>query len=476
MLNSSVAPTLNYSEVPLIRCSYTRENGGCVFLFLIPSNVVRGFVEEIESARFEYLGYQWKLRVIRSKVHIGAFVHLLALRPSTNFELRVDLALTILNKEHFSKNQDYFRPKILFTRFNDKHGCKTLIELSGLCADGFLFDDNSFLLEVEFTNPRLDIALQLHSTSELLRFLRNTYVDRYDADDSEHGPILFVSEAFNAGGTSCHLGLSMTHASVFGQGKEDDKISLYTFHRRKQGSQNGKLERHFSFIEFACEFGTHFSKRRMQFIVDSISGMSSMVNLNQDEANAVTSLVREQIGTHIAKKVPFKHFNVVLNVKLNSVRLRHLIPKTLLPLHPKSRLFCARVLCERGNATCDVYAYLSDLDLVFDLQVEAKSHKPPAHTNYVDLLWWRVYSNCGDINDLGALTDDSTVALSATTALRRFHGNEDCLSSLDVEHLDAVFRDALSPSQCFIKMAGNNLHKQASRIGLVTLKIDCFEH
>ncbi|VDM30363.1 unnamed protein product [Hydatigera taeniaeformis] len=384
-------------------------------------------------------------------MHIGAFLELLPTKSPTDFELRLDFAFIILNREHFSKNQHFSQRQVLFTRDGRKHGCKTLIELSYLCGDKFLSDDNTFLFEVDFSSPRVDLLVQLYSTEELIHFLCNNYVDRYNAEDAEHGPILFESGPFNASREPWHLGVAISHASIFGPDKEVKKVSLYIFRRRGRKSPSEVSGRHLSIIEFACEIESQTSGRRLQFLLDPDCGMSLMEELPQNEANAVSTLVREQIASHIAKKVSFKFFNPILHVKLKSVRLRHLTPRELVLLRPPSPLYCSTVPFDPVNTYWTAYAYPIGNELSLGLRVAVNKNKKLLANNCVDLLWWSAHADNGNVKKAKCLDENRKVALSVAT---RFHQ----LDSVEVSNLgvdgsvsdDGVPTEALSPSQCSI--------------------------
>ncbi|KAL5108177.1 hypothetical protein TcWFU_009344 [Taenia crassiceps] len=429
MLNPS---SPNYPEAPLLRCSYCPENKSFVSIFLIPSSVVRGFVKELDSVRFTFLGYKWRLRTLRTKMHIGAFLELLPTKSPTNFELRLDFAFIILNREHFSKNQHFSQRQVLFTRDGRKHGCKTLIELSYLFSDKFLSDDNTFLFEVDFSSPRIDLLVQLYSTSELIRFLCNNYVDRYNAEDAEHGPILFESGPFNVSNEPWHLGVAIAHASIFGPDKEAKKVSLYIFNRRGRKSLLGVSGRHLSIMEFACEIESQTSGRRLRFLLDPDCEMSLMEELPQDEASAVSNSVREQIASHIAKKVSFKFFNPVLRVKLKSVRLRHFTPRELVLLTPASPLYCSTLPFDPVNTYWTTYAYPTGSELNLGLRVGLDKNRKLLASNCVDLLWWSAHPDNKDIENV----DGVEVAP---------HSGDDLASD------DGMPVEALSPSQCAIR-------------------------
>lgn len=456
MLNLS---SRNYTEAPLIRCSFSPETDSFVINFLIPSNIVRGFIKEIDSVQFPYLGYRWKLRFQRTKMHIGAFLFLIISKPATNMEIYLDMSLTILNREHFSKNQHYADRQVVFCQDIPRHGCKTLIELSDLFGGKFLADDYTFLLELELSNPKVNIYAQLTSTSELIHFLCNTYVDCYNADDSDHDPILFESKALNAGGETCQLGIAMSHASVFGtEQKENSQVSMYIFRRR---SKNQRPKQNLSFMEFSCEIDSHSSHRRMQFFIDPETGMSCMKNLGKLEADAVTDFVRGEIADHIAKKVPFKYFNPVLEIKLNSLRTRKLIPRKLILLSPQSNLYFSTLPFDPLNTRWKIFAFQYGRSLSCGLQFESDVKKKSLNENSIDILWWSVHLGNGSIENDNMLHDGAKVALSIATRFHQMYGTEvsvDSLNSVARPVDENFFAEALSPSQCLVHYPEDNMN------------------
>nr|CDS32199.1 conserved hypothetical protein [Hymenolepis microstoma] len=384
-------------------------------------------------------------------------------------EIYLDMSLTILNREHFSKNQQYEERQVVFCRDTRQHGSKTLIELSDLSGGQFLADDYTFLLELEVSHPKVNIYVQLTSTSELVHFLSNTYVDRYNDENSDHGPILFESKAFNAGGETWRLGIAMPQASIFGpEYKENAKVSIYVFRRR---NRNHKIEQNISLLEFSCEINSHTSHQRMQFLIDPRTGMSRMRNLAELEAGTVACSVREEIADYIAKKVTFKYFNPILEIKLNSLRTRKLIQRKLVLLSPESHLYFSTLPFDSLNTQWNILAFQEGRSLSCGLQFETDMKRKILNDNTVDILWWSVHLRKGSIKGGNMVQNEAKVALSIATRFQQLHRKEVSMHSLNslVGAIDEnILPEVLSPSQCLIQFPED---VSTSESGLAT-KVD----
>ena len=67
--------------------------------------------------------------------------------------LQVDYSFTVLNREHFTRNESFLEKNVCFAADNCSHGRATLIGATDLFSRNFLFDDSRFLVELEMRNP-----------------------------------------------------------------------------------------------------------------------------------------------------------------------------------------------------------------------------------------------------------------------------------------------------------------------------------
>ena len=163
------------------------------FTFMLPSNLVRGFVKELNSAIFTFANQNWCLRIVRSDLHIGAFLELIVPDNSTtnsnpeNPEALIDLTLTVINLTHFSDNQTFSERRVLFNHDNKVRGSGCLIEASSLCEKNFVREDGCLLVELELANPMICYDLFLFPNYE------NYYESKFFLSGVEWKLTLFVA-------------------------------------------------------------------------------------------------------------------------------------------------------------------------------------------------------------------------------------------------------------------------------------------
>ena len=158
-------------QLRLIRFTQTSDQNA-QFTFILPSNLVRGFVDELISPFFEFANQNWRLRMIRSELHIGAFVELILPNKSImesntgNLIVMVDVSLNIVNLNHFSENQTFSKQQVLFNRDNTMFGSGCLIEVSSLGKRSFIREDSHLLVELELGNAMISCNLHLIPSCE----------------------------------------------------------------------------------------------------------------------------------------------------------------------------------------------------------------------------------------------------------------------------------------------------------------------
>lgn len=170
------------SNLQLIRFSRLSDDSS-QFLFLLPSSVLRGFINEMDSSTFEYANHIWRIKATRSKVHIGIYLELVT--PNTaggkrspgHFSIWLDLSFTAINLEHFSDNQSFTEHQVLFNRRNTIRGSGCLIEASTVKERNFVREDNQLLIEVELSNVMTNLTFPLAPRSE----------DHFESTDFQFG-------------------------------------------------------------------------------------------------------------------------------------------------------------------------------------------------------------------------------------------------------------------------------------------------
>eukprot|EP00105_Crassostrea_gigas_P038514 XP_019922662.1 PREDICTED: uncharacterized protein LOC105327948 [Crassostrea gigas] len=118
-----------------------------VFTFQLPAKLMKDSAQTSFSKDFNY-GYQkWTASFVKSEKHLGAFLRLRTASP--HVVCNVDYAFTMVNTEHFTKNETFIEKGSEFTKENDTRGRQTFISLEDLVSRTFIQQTGEFLVELE---------------------------------------------------------------------------------------------------------------------------------------------------------------------------------------------------------------------------------------------------------------------------------------------------------------------------------------
>ncbi|CAI9716618.1 XP_029657756.2uncharacterized protein LOC115231992 isoform X2 [Octopus vulgaris] len=118
-----------------------------VFTFTLPKSIVREFSPDVFSTEIVYGYHKWNVSFIKSERHLGAYLKLLTSTPGLS--CRVDYAFTMLNKDHFTRNESFMEKNCDFNDDKLTHGRKTFIGIQDLSNRNFMQDSGEFLVELE---------------------------------------------------------------------------------------------------------------------------------------------------------------------------------------------------------------------------------------------------------------------------------------------------------------------------------------
>lgn len=152
----SARVTVAESLVQLVRLVYLNDRGDSqLFTFLVPAQLIRGFVSQALSREFLFGGVPFTLLLQRSdQRHLGAQLVLAAKEPvGEQVRVRLDLVLNVLHRENYRKNISYAAGGVEFCSATSSHGKKDLALLAELATNkGYLLDDQRIALELELSN------------------------------------------------------------------------------------------------------------------------------------------------------------------------------------------------------------------------------------------------------------------------------------------------------------------------------------
>ncbi len=118
-----------------------------VFTFIVPGTLAKDLTTDIYSRDFVYGHQKWCISLVPNERAVGAY---LALRNvSDGMVCNIDFSFTMVNREHFTKNECIVERNIQFTKEKNTHGRKTFIGLGDLLNRGFLHHNDTYLLELE---------------------------------------------------------------------------------------------------------------------------------------------------------------------------------------------------------------------------------------------------------------------------------------------------------------------------------------
>ncbi|TNN07026.1 hypothetical protein EWB00_008007 [Schistosoma japonicum] len=162
-----------------------------IFTFIIPSQLIKGFLQSVQSKEFYYGGHYWFIRIeyyidtndyhntIKDDKHyiqyrkqpLSISIHLCNLSNGMLCKLKY-LKFTIPHQQYYTQNIIYENYDIQFNCTNLLHKKTSWIEYNQLINEHYLFDDSTCLLEVELHEVITIYEEQLRiprDTKEILR-------------------------------------------------------------------------------------------------------------------------------------------------------------------------------------------------------------------------------------------------------------------------------------------------------------------
>ena len=118
-----------------------------VFTFIVPSTVTTDLSTDIYSRDFVYGHHKWCICLVPCDKSVG--VYLTLKNVSVGMTCCIDFAFTMVNKEHFSRNESVVEKNVEFTVEKPTHGRKAFIGISDLVNRQFRHKNDCFLMELE---------------------------------------------------------------------------------------------------------------------------------------------------------------------------------------------------------------------------------------------------------------------------------------------------------------------------------------
>ncbi|KAK3592532.1 hypothetical protein CHS0354_039879 [Potamilus streckersoni] len=121
-----------------------------IFTFLVPFMITNEQSTDTFKKDFVYGHHRWTAIFVRSGLHVGT--HLKLQTASQGMVVQLDYSFTLLNREHYTRNETYIEKGCRFTHETSLHGRKTFIALNDMIERDFMQEMGDFLIELEVRN------------------------------------------------------------------------------------------------------------------------------------------------------------------------------------------------------------------------------------------------------------------------------------------------------------------------------------
>ncbi|XP_076370439.1 uncharacterized protein LOC143256717 [Tachypleus tridentatus] len=128
-----------------------RSNTG-IFTFIVTRSVARDLHRDPTTKDFIFGYHRWAITFTRSEKLLGVF--LILRNPSMGTKCYTDFSFTLLNREHFSKNEIVAQKQSCFSVDHPAHGTNKWIPMADLSTRRFTDENEEFLIELSVGNVK----------------------------------------------------------------------------------------------------------------------------------------------------------------------------------------------------------------------------------------------------------------------------------------------------------------------------------
>ncbi|GBM85282.1 hypothetical protein AVEN_46219-1 [Araneus ventricosus] len=151
MLPQRVKP--DASMALLYRFTRAKDRAGTgIFTFIVTRSVTRDFHRDATTKEFTFGYHRWVVSFNRSDSKMLG-VHLILRNASAGTRCYVDYTFSLLNREHFSKNEIFFEKQCRFNADQPAQGPAKWILMSELHSRKFSDENGEFLMDLTMSNP-----------------------------------------------------------------------------------------------------------------------------------------------------------------------------------------------------------------------------------------------------------------------------------------------------------------------------------
>ncbi|WAR12507.1 hypothetical protein MAR_026687 [Mya arenaria] len=118
-----------------------------VFTFVLPAKLVTDDNPDAYTKDVVYGYHKWTVSITRTDAHLGCFLKLQT--AGNGMKCQIDFSFTLLNREHFTRNETFIEKACIFTPESNQHGRKAFIALNDLLEREFAQVAGDYLIELE---------------------------------------------------------------------------------------------------------------------------------------------------------------------------------------------------------------------------------------------------------------------------------------------------------------------------------------
>ena len=132
-----------------------------IFTFMLPSNFILDTSDcELKSRDFSSNNQKWSLSFSKTSNQLNAFLTLKS--ACDHMTVTAEYGITLVNREHFARNEGFFEKNCSFTNENAVQGRKAFVSLDTICTLDYMDERGNIQCELEIRNVSSVYSYQQH--------------------------------------------------------------------------------------------------------------------------------------------------------------------------------------------------------------------------------------------------------------------------------------------------------------------------
>ncbi|CAF1079503.1 unnamed protein product [Rotaria sordida] len=138
-----------------------------LFTFILPSTFLLGTEEKLITREFICRHIPFALTFVKNGDQLNAFL-LHRSRDTERIEMTLDLSVTLLCREHFTRNETFIEKNCKFTNKVTLHGRKSFTSVNRLCSVDYMDERGNIQCELEIKNLSISYITDVQLTPQLI--------------------------------------------------------------------------------------------------------------------------------------------------------------------------------------------------------------------------------------------------------------------------------------------------------------------